>query len=315
MKAARLEVLFGMIIATSSLGARGLACGPCGGTTVDVMPVLPPSDGSDAGTDAGDFLAEACETMCHGEECEPTTLETADGEVPAIRCTTRVDCSAGRRPRGLCAHTPASPASGDATAAWLAEMAFLEAASIDAFRLLRRDLAALGAPRKLLGAATRAARDERRHARRMTALARRRGSAPERPRIGVTTPPSLEELATQNAVEGCVRETFGALVARVQAREAADREIGAALSRIAREEARHAALSWQIDAWARRRLTRDARERVDRAREAAARAVIAEAARPVPAALVRDTGHPDRARAEELARAMCAALGLLPRAA
>jgi hypothetical protein len=311
MKTARFEILVGIIIAGASLGARGLACGPCGGSNTQVTAVLPPTDGSDggvdAGVDAGDFLGEACLRLCPTGDCAPTTIATPGGEVPAIECTTAFSCGAGRRPAGL---LPAAPPAGDPTAAWLARMAYLEAAAIDAFRLLRRDLAAHGAPRRLLRACSRAGRDERRHARTMTALARRRGARVEVPRAEVGPPPALEALATQNAVEGCVREAFGAVVARFQAGAAADRALGAALQRIAREEAQHAALSFQIDAWARARLTPAARSRVDRARAAAAAELLAGAAEPVPAALVRAAGHPDQATLGRLARATVTALGL-----
>jgi hypothetical protein len=53
MKTARFEVLVGMIIATSSLGARGLSCGPCGGSYTQVIPILAPDSSGDAGADAG----------------------------------------------------------------------------------------------------------------------------------------------------------------------------------------------------------------------------------------------------------------------
>jgi hypothetical protein len=308
MKTARFEILVGMIIATSSIGARGFSCGPCGGPYTQVIPVLAPASGGDAGTDPGDYLAEACRTQCSGVDCVPTAITTDAGEsIPAIACTRISDCGgAGRRPAGLA--EPRAPA-GEATAAWLGQMAFLEAAAVDAFRLLRRDLAAHGAPRTLLRGASRAARDERRHARSMRSLSRRRGGRFEAPRTAPTPRPSLEELARQNAVEGCVREAFGAVVARFQAEATPDRELAAALRRIAHEEAGHAALSLRIDAWARARLPRDARDRVAHAREAAARELLAAAAGPVPEALVRDLGHPASAATEALARRMIEVLG------
>ncbi|APR83599.1 putative lipoprotein [Minicystis rosea] len=310
MKAARFEVLIGIIIAGASLGARGLSCGPCGGDSTTIIPVLPPNNDGGADADAGDFLTDACERMCNGaDDCVHTTIETSGGVIPAIECTHRVDCGAGRRPVGLLA--PSRP-RGSATAVWLAQMAHLEAASVDAFRMLRRDLASHRAPRRLLQAASRAARDERRHARRMTALARRRGAHVEAPRAEPSTPPTLEALAMHNAVEGCVREAYGAVVARFQASAAADRDIAIALARIAAEEARHASLAFQIDAWARSRLSPAARARVDRARTEAAQALLVEVACPVPEALVRHAGHPDRATAERLAQTMIAVLGLLP---
>jgi hypothetical protein len=164
-----------------------------------------------------------------------------------------------------------------AAAAWLARAAFLEAASVDAFRLLRRDLAALGAPRRLLRAASRAARDEKRHARRMRSLARRSGQTPPpASRVTATTLPTLEAMATENAVEGCVREAFGALIACYQAARATDRELAAAMRRIAVDEARHAALALRIDAWARPRLDRKARARMDLAHEEAVNELLHE---------------------------------------
>jgi hypothetical protein len=229
--------------------------------------------------------------------------------MPAITCTQPGACGAGRRPEGLA--TPTFANSGDTPAGWLARAAFLEAASVDAFRLLRRDLRALGAPRRLQRAASRAARDERRHARQMRSFARRHGASVPAPAVHTDERPSLEALAVHNAAEGCVRETFGALLAQWQAGAAGDRALGAALSRIARDEARHAALAWAIDAWARRRLTRAARARVDGAREEAARALVAEASLACPEALITTLGLPEGPRAEQLAAGLARALRLL----
>src|SRR5690606_33136020 len=66
-------------------------------------------------------------------------------------------------------------------------------------------------------------------------------------------------------------ETWGAVIAEWQARAARDPELRAAFAAIARDEARHAALAWAVDRWARERLDQAACARVDAAREAAAR--------------------------------------------
>jgi len=99
------------------------------------------------------------------------------------------------------------------------------------------------------------ARDPVGHRRTMTALARRYGAEPalERPEppTGVR---SLAEVALENAAEGCVRETFGAVVAAHQAVAAADAAIRAGLRAIARDEAGHAALAWDVHEWASSRL-------------------------------------------------------------
>jgi hypothetical protein len=73
-------------------------------------------------------------------------------------------------------------------------------------------------------------------------------------------------MATENAVEGCVRETFGALVAHHQAAHASDPVIASAMRTIAEDETRHAALAWAIARWADARLDERARVRVARRR-------------------------------------------------
>jgi hypothetical protein len=151
----------------------------------------------------------------------------------------------------------------------LADAAWLEAASVDAFGVLRRELRAHGAPRRLLRAASRSKRDERRHARATKALAKSFGVvvAPvERDAAPLRT---LAELALENAVEGCVRETWGALIAQRQASHAREPAVRATMRRIARDEARHAELAWVVDAWLRPRLSPAERQRVLAARAAA----------------------------------------------
>jgi hypothetical protein len=54
-----------------------------------------------------------------------------------------------------------------------------------------------------------------------------------------------------------------------QSTHARDPELRAAVTAIARDEARHAELAWQIDRWAASRLTAAARARVHRARRRA----------------------------------------------
>ncbi|KAK4045113.1 hypothetical protein OUZ56_032521 [Daphnia magna] len=77
--------------------------------------------------------------------------------------------------------------------------------------------------------------------------------------------PALEEIARENRVEGCLRETYGAAVGAFQAARAEDRAIAAAMVAIARDEAAHAELSWAIDAWATGLLDGTALARLDAA--------------------------------------------------
>jgi hypothetical protein len=114
-------------------------------------------------------------------------------------------------------------------------------------------------------------------------------------------------MAVENAVEGCVRETYGALVATWQARHARDAEVAAAMASIAADETRHAALSWALAEWIEPKLDARARRRVGRARARAVRDLYRELAREPRAALVEALGVPRAARARALLDGLFAA--------
>ena len=189
--------------------------------------------------------------------------------------------SIGRRPEGLVApqRTPAQTALG----AWFANTAWLEASSICAFLQLAKELREHGAPRTLVRLADAAARDEVRHAALMSKLARRFGGEPPPVEVTPGRGRALEALAIENAVEGCVRETWGAVVALWQSQRAPDPEMRAAFALIARDEVRHAALGWAIDRWAMGRLDHGAQVRVALAREAAVKELADERPEDLPA--------------------------------
>src|SRR6185436_3990354 len=86
MTRARIETILGMILATSGVGARGCYYGNCGGESVQMIPVLPPSaDGGPVG-DAGDFLERACAQMCaNGVSCTPTSITQGSLDHPGDR--------------------------------------------------------------------------------------------------------------------------------------------------------------------------------------------------------------------------------------
>jgi rubrerythrin len=156
-------------------------------------------------------------------------------------------------------------------------MAQLESASVDAFRALHADLARLGAPRSLLIAIDAAASDEVRHARMVTRAAERFGARV--PRASVPRPVaarSVEQLASENAAEGCVRETFGAAIATMQAERASDPRIRRMMRVIANDELGHAALAWRIGRWFEARLDSEASVRVANTRLGALHRLRAE---------------------------------------
>jgi len=153
----------------------------------------------------------------------------------------------GRRPEGLRFAGPAST-DPDEIGAQLAAMAELEAASVPAFERLARELAMHGAPDDLVRRAQAAMRDEVRHATAMTALAARFGHVPRAVDAPQLPCRPLAAIARENAIEGCVREAYGALVVTYQA-ESAMPELRTAFRAIARDERRHAALAEDVHAW------------------------------------------------------------------
>lgn len=198
------------------------------------------------------------------------TLSVAsDGSVRVLKTANKKQTGAcvGRRPPGLRAPREVRRATG--LAGYLAACAHLEAASVPAFERLGKELARLGAPVSLVESCDRAARDEQRHARSMGELARAHGAEPAPVELGEVPLRDAASLALDNAVEGCVRETFGAAVGLYQARHASDPRIRFALHRIARDEVEHAALAWKIAAWVEPLLLPDEREHVRRARRRA----------------------------------------------
>lgn len=233
---------------------------------------------SSGGAVAGGFevVAETGDTCGSGTHLDEELVFVSSAGDVSVRQDVVIqngdpNCINGRRPEGL---VRAAKRCSNAVGAYFAECAHLEAASVVAFERLARELRAHGAPASLVEAAERARGDEVRHARTTAALARRYGGEPEPVVVEDRDVRSLFEIALENAVEGCVRETFGALVAMHQNRRAGDPRVARAMRGIADDETRHAALSWDVAEWVDTRLTADERRRL-----AAARAEASESLR------------------------------------
>jgi hypothetical protein len=194
----------------------------------------------------------------------------SDGGLWALDCPTGpatmtvtciVQCT-GRLTEGYGAPAPEGPCGEGER---LAAMAYLEAVSVHAFERLERELDAHGAPSTLLREARRARRDEERHTDMTALLARHRGVLPRMPEPPQTVAPArtLFEVALENAVEGCIRETYGAVQGLVEARTSRDATMRRAMQSIATDECRHAELAWAVHAWAMPRLTEDERRAVE----------------------------------------------------
>jgi hypothetical protein len=256
-------------------GALALTgCPPCPSAVDEIYLLRDPDAATQALIDAcRDGTPPDCTPLCEKvagsqyapfEHCE---LHADSNGYVVVHVGWQPSCPGGRRPARMLRDD--APPAGSAAGRWFADLHQLEAASVSAFQFLHDELTAAGAPAGLRRAARAAQRDERRHAALVAALARRHGGAPRAPRVQPTPPRALSAMAEENAVEGCVREAFGALVAAVQAGASRDPVVRAAMRGIARDEARHAALALAVDAWVRTRLPPAARQRIDAARAAA----------------------------------------------
>ena len=201
----------------------------------------------------------------------------------------------GRRPEGLRASDGRAGAPLD-LAAHFVLAAHLEAASVIAFRRLELELRRFGAPESFAVRARRSRADEIGHARETARVARRLGGVMPAVEIAPMRLRDLFAFALENAVEGAVRETYGALVAAFQA-ERASPELRPMLRRIARDEARHAELAHDIDRWVQPKLTADERARLATARAEALDDLRAATAREPNESVVRVAGVPNAAEA------------------
>jgi hypothetical protein len=246
----------------------------------------------------GGVSCDRCPETPGGGRASSCGARATDG-VMSTYCSYMTCSNDGRRPEGLREAQHLEP--GCELGALYAHVAWLEAASVPAFLRLAEELIAHGAPEALVKAARRSAADEVRHTRAMQALARRHGAIMPEVDLPPFQPRSLEAMCIENAVEGCVRETFGALVTGWQARTAGDEEVRRALGPISRDELRHAELAWAVDAWATGLLPIPERERILQARREALSALEHEVrTQPPPEHFVREAGVPSREQALNL---------------
>jgi hypothetical protein len=183
-------------------------------------------------------------------------------------------------------------------------MAHLEAAAIEAFEILATELEHHGAPASLVARARRAARDEERHARIVGALAAREGAKVPRTRVRRGAVRTLEAIARENVSEGCVRETYGAAVAWVQATRASDPRVRRAMRRIARDETRHAELSWAVARWIEATLDRHAQRRLAAVRARAVETLRSDLGPEAPSVTRIELGLPTSREALSIFEAM-----------
>ena len=258
--------------------------------------------------------AALCGSDAHGEPANSCGISSNNG-VETLYCAVvdtpycPVIMNGGRRPAFFASLGFGPVARGRELGVHFARAACMEAGSVEAFRMLRDELVAHGAPRRLVRAASRAIRDEMRHVRQTSALARRFGEEPVAPRpVPTRARRSFDAIALENAVEGCIRETYSALECAWQAEVAADPVVRATMKRIARDEMRHLELSWAVHAWALGRLDADGRARVAAAQRTEISTMLAELSVDPHESLRRTGGLPRAAQSRALVDAIAARL-------
>ena len=191
------------------------------------------------------------------------TQQTVAGRALRIRrrvVTAPIARAAGWQGDAAAAGPDVGSLSADARAAiaggWI-DAARGEHASVPAFSRLSLTLMALGAPSRLVEAAHRAALDEIEHARMAFGMAAAYagtdvapGALDELMTAPAVTAASLPELAEESLVDGCLLEGIAAEAARAAAERATDPAVRASLATIARDEATHAELAWDVVRWA-----------------------------------------------------------------
>lgn len=223
-------------------------------------------------------------------EADAIRLSVAIDNAPANDRYAFGSLTPGRSPEGF--EPPPTASWADPVGAWFARAAVFERASVSAFERLALELLSLGAPDALARRAVESADDERRHDRLMSSLAHRRGvDVPdiEAPLLSLR---DARAVAVENMTEGCVRETWSALVTCWQSDRCADPHAAKVFRLIAEDETRHAQLAWDVAAWLAPRLDEVTRARVRRACDAAVDEVGKEACAEVDPALVVFAGLP-----------------------
>lgn len=266
---------------------------------------LPERDaGPDAGTVAPPSTEAECSQFCAQNGASGTNYAcqagTDDAGAGAVICSYNTMCT-GRCPAGF--QPPALDERAPVVGCYFAEMAAAEAASVVAFERMAEDLAQHGAGAELIESARRAAADEVRHYRIASALARRFGSRAELGVVEHKPARSLFEMALENAREGLVTETLGAVMGFWQAAHAGERSIRRAMRRIAKDETDHAVLSWKVHVWAREQLPPRERAELEAATAEALRTFERDLEGTPPEELVARAGLPSR----YVARALVAA--------
>ena len=206
---------------------------------------------------------------------KPSTIVSCQVEYTAIHAPyTCPRIVPGRMPNGLQPdHSQAS--AQNSIAHYLANMTAMETAAITAFEYLVRELKAYGAPALLIAQAQQAVIEEQRHSEMAGLLAAAHQADVSVIKVDDFSLRSLYEIALENAIEGCINETFAAACGLWQSEHAQMPVFKKVIAHITDEEMGHAALSWDIHEWLMPQLTPSQQQTIHNAQAEAVETLIA----------------------------------------
>ena len=153
-----------------------------------------------------------------------------------------------------------------------------------------------------------AARDEIKHARMMHTVCVSLGQKVAKPTIDDVPNRSCFSLALENAIEGCIHESYAALQALHQSQHAKTSEWRELFGTIAVDEIKHAQLSLQIHQWLMKKLTAEERQRILAAQQRAVQQLIDYHTAHEPDSKLSILGLPDSKTAVRLTTTIFASL-------
>ena len=203
-----------------------------------------------------------------GKSDIPSTKLSCDVEYTAVHspytCPRPVP---GRMPNGLVrGNSPATPqASVNTLGQYLSDMATMETAAITAFYYLSKELEAYHAPQGLIDRAKQAVIEESRLAEMASLLAASYDGVAAEVTVDEFSLRPLYDIALENAVEGCINETFAAACGLWQSEQAQLDTFREVIAHITDEELGHAELSWDIHQWIMPQLSEAEQRRIQQA--------------------------------------------------
>jgi len=170
----------------------------------------------------------------------------------------------GRMPNGLHLKNDSmtTQSSVNVLGQYLVDMTAMETAAITAFHYLSLELEAYDAPQALIARAREAVIEEARHAEMAAQLAAAYDLDMKEVTVDAFTLRPLYQIALENAVEGCINETFAAACGLWQSELAQHDVFRMAIGDITEDELGHAALSWDIHQWVMPQLSQVEQERI-----------------------------------------------------